>query len=565
MVTKRKLLTDFFRRNPVLLSLTFFSGLLNSITSVLIPVFVGKYYQLALHSGSPRGKLFDKLFVHLRDIDVLFLLFGGLILAKVLFTFFEKYLSGYSSEVFSKTLREDLIRAQMAFTMSAFEKKLPGKYLLRYSGDLSAIQRYVMNGIIKFSIDIIFLVFAFAVLSLLNFKLTLIIFISFPLFFLAIFYLNKYLQCLTIKRRNARSELLAFVSSRLHSLLTVKIFNREGIEQEKFEKGSEKLFRYGKKYFRLYGFISSLFPLFLYALLLAMLIYMHYLRVNYKAEFHAHELLIFIMMVISVLPVFRRTLRVNLVWQAGNVSISKILRIFNNEIEVKDKSDEVKFDSGQIEIRNLDFAYPNGEAVFKNFSCTVPDGKITWLSGIPGSGKTTLFKIITGLYQPLGGEIIIDAKNVQTLSRHTVRKNITMVSDELPLLGKTIFEAISYSRKEEKREKAKEMLEKLKFTLAGEREINLDHRVFDGGKNLSAGQRKLLHIARALLTRKKIILMDEPFQGLDEAAKNNLVKLLGKLKEKRTIFIITSENITGFYDHVIELKPIHKNITEIID
>src|SRR5262249_27224006 len=145
------------------------------------------------------------------------------------------------SELFSKDLREDLIRAQMAFTMPAFEKKPPGKYLLRYSGDLSAIQRYVMNGIIKFGIDILFLILAFAALALLNLSFTLIIFISFPVFFAFIFYLNKYLQRITIKRRNTRSELLAFVSARLHSLMTVKIFNRETIEQEKFEKNSAKL------------------------------------------------------------------------------------------------------------------------------------------------------------------------------------------------------------------------------------------------------------------------------------------------------------------------------------
>jgi ABC-type multidrug transport system fused ATPase/permease subunit len=388
-------------------------------------------------------------------------------------------------------------------------------------------------------------------------QLALIVFISLPLFFTVIFYLNKYLQRITIKRRNTRSELLAFVSSRLHALMTVKLFNRETIEQEKFEKSSGKLFYYGKKYFRLYGIISALFPLFLYALLFGMLVYMHYLRVNYRAEFHAHELLIFIMLMIAVLPVFRRIMQANLVWQAGNVSINKILRIFNNEVEVKDKSDEIKFETGTVEIKNLSFAYPNGELVLNNFSCRIPGEKITRLKGIPGSGKTTLLKILTGLYTPNQGEIIVDGTNLLSLSRHTIRKNIVMVSDELPLLGKTIFEAISYSRKEEKREKANEMLEKLRFGTAGANGIILDRKIFEGGKNLSSGQRKILQLARALLTRKKIILLDEPFQDLDEAAKNNLVAVLTKLKEKRTIVIISSENFPpDFYDNTVELKSV---------
>src|SRR5205823_1360846 len=122
-------------------------------------------------------------------------------------------------------------------------------------------------------IDMLFLVFAFAVLSLINLQLTLLVFCTFPVFFFVVYFLNRYLQRLTIKRRNIRSENLAFVSSRLYSLFTVKVFNRQSIEHNKFTKNSEKLFQYGKKYYRLYGVISALFPFFLYALFTIMLIY----------------------------------------------------------------------------------------------------------------------------------------------------------------------------------------------------------------------------------------------------------------------------------------------------
>lgn len=555
MMSKRDLLTDFFRKNTVLLFLTFFSGLMNSITNLLIPVFVGKYYQLALQTHSAHGRLFDKILVHLNDLNLFFFLFACLVLFKVFFTFWEQYLAGYSAEVFSKKLREDLLQAQLAFTMPAFYKKAPGKYLLRYSGDLNAIQRYVINGILKFSIDMLFLVFAFVVLALINFQLTLILFLAFPAFFSIIFFFNKYLQWITIKRRNIRSENLAFVSSRLHSLLTVKIFNRESIEHQKFVKNSENLFQYGKKYFQLYGFISSLFPFFLYTLLGVMLVYSHYLR----DEFPAYELLIFLMVMINILPLLRRLLRINLVWQAGNVSINKILLIFNSEMEAKDTSEEFKFKTGHIEINNLRFAFPNGKEIFNGFSCIFPDGKITLLNGRQGSGKTTLMKIIVGIYTPQQGDIFVDHNNIILLNKHVIRKNITMVSDELPLIGKSIFEVISYSRKEEKREKALQMLQKLNFSIAGETEIPLDYRVDEGGRNLSAGQRKILLIARALLTGKKIFLMDEPFKDLDNSARTNLVEVLKTLKEKRTIILISSDPIPEnefLYDNVIDLNPV---------
>src|SRR5436189_2985490 len=131
-MNKRKLLADYFRKYPALLSFTFLSGLLNSFTTLLIPVFIGKYYQLAFHSHSQRGHLFDRILFHAEDLNTFFIAFILLITVKGLFTFLEKYLAGYSAELFSRDLRDKLFQAQLSFTMTAFEKKPVGKYLLRY-------------------------------------------------------------------------------------------------------------------------------------------------------------------------------------------------------------------------------------------------------------------------------------------------------------------------------------------------------------------------------------------------------------------------------------------------
>jgi len=561
MITKKGLLSDFIKKNPGLLSFTFLAGLCNGICNLLIPVFIGKYYQLAFHTHSPRGRFFDR-FLHLKDLDVFFILFGILILVKTVFTFLEKYLTGYSSEVFSKSLRENLFATQISFTTKAFERKSPGKYLLRYSGDLSAIQRYVMKGILRFTIDLLFLAFALILLVMIDLPLTMIVMAAFPFFFGMAYYLNKYLKRLTIKRRNIRSEMLAFVSSRLHALLTVKVFNRESIEEQKFNKNSEKLFRYGKRYFRLFGSISALFPLFLYFIVCGVLYYAHYQRMHFRKDFPPHEILIFIMVLINLLPILRRVLEVNMVWQAGNVSISKILRIFNAETEIKKKEEAFRFEKGRIEILNLKFSYPNGHRVFNGFSAIFPDGKITWLKGAQGSGKSTLLKIILGIYPADEGEILIDGQAISTLNSHVLRKNITLVSDEVFLLGRTVFEAVSYSRKEEKREKAEKILEKLKFSSNGNAAIDLDFQLEEGAKNLSAGQRKLLQIARALLTRKKIILLDEVFTGLDKPSRDRVCESLKKLDEKRTIVLVSNDQIPeGIAEHFVEVFPIQDSIT----
>ncbi len=115
-----------------------------------------------------------------------------------------------------------------------------------------------------------------------------------------------------------------------------------------------------------------------------------------------------------------------------------------------------------------------------------------------------------------------------------------MVSSETPLIGNSIFKAISYSTKIEKQEKAIAMLQKLKLKFAEDDLENLQFKIEDGGKNLSSGQRILLQFARAFLTRKSIILLDEPFNYLDQESIKIIVTELNLLKKKRNIIIATS-------------------------
>ena len=109
------------------------------------------------------------------------------------------------------------------------------------------------------------------------------------------------------------------------------------------------------------------------------------------------------------------------------------------------------------------------------------------------------------------------------------------------MLGGTVFKAISYNTSEEKREKAIAMLQRLKIQLSENENDNLDFKLEDGGKNISSGERTMLQFARALLTRKQILLLDEPFRNLDETSVAVMVERLNKLKDKRTIILVSDQ------------------------
>ena len=196
----------------------------------------------------------------------------------------------------------------------------------------------------------------------------------------------------------------------------------------------------------------------------------------------------------------------------------------------------------------------NNEPVLKDISFQIFPNSLTIIKGNQGCGKSTLFKLIQNLYSPQHGEISFDGINYKNYTPFEIRKEVTIVSDEAPLLGATIFKAVSYNTSELKRQKAIAMLKKLEVQLPCMEEEILEFKVDDGGKNISAGQRIKLQFARAFLTRKTIILIDNVFGALDKNGQEVVISELNKLRKKHTILIVDSPFIHHLkIDHIVQL------------
>lgn len=551
MFNKQGIISSFAVKKKGIITGALVFGLLSTLSGVIIPLFIGQFYNLALHSGSTRGRIFESIFGKIEDINIFFIIFGVFLILRLLLNFFEKYYIGISGEAFSNYLRKKLFQKQLVTDLQQFEVRDTGSYLLRYSGDLKSAQDYLTKGVIQFAYDCLFILTAITLLLFVQFNLTLILLCVIPVLLLVNFMVNKKLKLITSARRNLRSRNLAFVAGRLRGILTVKTFNRESIEAEKYDKRSEELYLKGKQYYTFYAFMQALYPFIIYAALLAML-WAAYLEFN-KAQstLDGSSLITFIMLVISIIPVLRRMLKVNIIWISGDVSINKIKILFNAAEENRIREEEAKALDGDVAINNLSFNY-NNKIVFKNLSVNFPVGSITHIAGSQGSGKTTLFKLLLGLYPFSEGEIKIGNENINTISKHTLRKNIVLASENLPLLGRTVFEVISYSRKDKKRKPAAAILNYLGY-FSNTKLDDLDAPIKDGGRNLSAGERKLLIIARAFLTGKKYILLDEPFNDLDEATRNKVITYINNLKNKNTVIIADSNKYNVNYDYTISL------------
>lgn len=556
MIRARTIFLDFFSRHQVRIGYVFIAGLCASLIAILIPLVMGRYFAFQFGYASTRARVLAWLPDAWFDHDGYFLAaIGLLVLFWFAFRYVERYQTSLLGEWMVQGLREKLFHRQLHADPQAFGSKSAGKYLLRYSGDLKAVQNFFNLGILAFARDLLVLVPASALLFWMLPEIVLPALICTVGILLPLMLLNRKLYQVSLKRRDQRSGLLAFVSERLYSFGTIQALNRATPEYKKFQKRSRKLTAAGAAYFRVEALIRILIRGLVY---LAPGLLFLWLQFSANAGGYVVDPELFslsVLLLLAMAPVFRRMGRVTVHWELGKLSMRKLLKVMNQPLAEAPGNPAFQYKEGKIEAKGLSFAYPGREALFDGWEAVLGDGALTWVQGGTGAGKTTLMRLLLGLEKPATGHLLIDDQAVDRVQLKTLRKKIAVVSDAWPLLGRTVFEAISYSRKQEKRFAASAMLARVQRGLPAARQLELDDAIGDHGRHLSAGERMLLQFARAFLTRKPLLVLDEPFRDLDPASRTNIIKMLQRLAAKRRIVVLSKEAppLALKVDDVVEL------------
>ena len=543
MQTKGSILRSFLAGNKWLVVLTFILTLCSSLLTILIPISIGKYYDLMFNYHSQRAQVLDFLPGWVADTIPHFLLFfGALVLFKFITAYYERYLTGMLGEFLVFNIRDRLFKHQLHLNMEVYDQKGIGKYLLRYSGDLKSIQNYFSKGIIGFAGDMVLLMLAVVTMLLVDYRMFIVFVVAIPAILIPVILLNRKLYNVSVDRRNIRSGMLSFVNKRLRGVVSIKAFNKEKPEYNKFERRSRRLLASGIQYHRVSSLIHVIIPTLLYTMLGGILFFAYYQKLHNQLVVEEGTLLTCLLLIITMMPVFRRTFRVVVHWKLGKISFTKLLNVLNLEQDEHQEKTDLIVEDGLVEVKDLSFAYEGNAPLFKMARMTFSPHKTHLVKGGTGVGKTSLIKLLMGIYRPTEGAIFIDGQNIDEVNPRSLRKKVTVVSNDFPLLGKTVFEAVSYSRKPEKRQAAEHMLDRVQRALPSAIKLSLDDAIGDLGNNLSKGQKRILSYTRALLTRKPILILDEPFLGLDEENSKNLARMIEQLKKKRTIIVL---NPTG--------------------
>ena len=551
--TKWSLIGDFINFNKVWVAMILLAGFAYNIFTILIPISIGRFYEFAFGFSSHRLKAFGFIpYMDTTDHTSFFLLFFGLVGLRFLFEYANRYGIAWVGERFAKSLRERLFAAQVQIAMPIYDKKGIGKYLLRFSGDLKSIQNYIKNGVLRFLQDILLLGIVFSVIVFMDVVLAGLMLGFILLATIVLWFLNRVLYRQSLEKRNRKSGMLSFVNTRLRAMSSLKAFNKYTPENKRYRKRSEKLYGIGKKYAGTVALLQASIPALTYGLLGIIMVYVLH-GSTYQDGIDGSSLLIIILLILAILPVLRRTLRVSIVWKLGNISFEKLIRVFKMSKENDLPFEELSFEDRTIRFENVQFRYEAMEKpVFGNLNLEIRPKTSTFLYGPSGCGKSTLIKLLLKTISPEKGQLSVNNIPYTSLSEKTIRKNMAVVSNDYPLYGRDVYEALVYSRNKERKKKAEKLLAYLQQHENPKDRLQLHNHIGDLGCNLNLGQTKLLMYCRALLTEKPILIIEEPFECLNPKMERLVRDMLKELQHKKTLIFLSQS-------HNLDLKPDQKH------
>lgn len=536
-----RLLKGFAVRHRFLLSRALLAGTVAGLAALLIPLSIGKYYALALETGSARGKIFDMLPFEVQNLTTFFFFFSLVILVYGSATFMARLYADEAAEIFVKELREKLFVRQIRQPLEKVFRKPVGRYLLRYSGDMGAIKRLISRGGIGLVHDLFLLLLGLVLLTYLNLPLSMLI-LGLTLVFTLIFWLSNRMLLTRVNRlRSIRSSNLAFVSSRLQALMTIKMMGREDKEERKFSRRSEKMFQQARRMLWRENLQRAMVPFLMYCLLLAVLYYGNVLLRQENSELDGASLLVFIMFLITIIPAFRRLLYAKRHWRDGWLSLGKVIKALKEE---EDLSGQTQLEAAvfRIELLPCTQALANGKCLrFPRLQ--LQTGSIHLLKGPSGSGKSMLLRILAGLERPSEASIFVNGHDLRELSPDTLRNQVSLFTAEAPLLGNTIAGVLGNPQGESARQ-AREMLQQFGLNIPEEESLKID--IGPGGNRLSSGEVSILKLVRTLIAPRPVLLLDDPFSSLEAHNGQRLSEILEALKPTHTILISSREQVSPF-------------------
>ena len=486
------------------------------------------------------------------------------------------------SEEIRKALQMDMMKALIKADTHFIEKKHSGKIITNLINDVNFMTGLVSVAILNLFKDTLTLIGLLSVMFYQNWKLSLIAIIMIPLASFFANLLGKRITKITTQSMDQAGLVNTYLIEIFKNHKLIKIFQKESYETARADGALKVLMDKSKKLNEIYARSSPIMEVLTGIMIAILIFYSGNLIV--KDELGIGNFFSFLAAMMLAYQPVRSLATLNLTINQGLASARRILPIIDlkGKISEDPKLDKINLNQGNIEFNKINFTYnEEDKVVLSDINLTISGGKMTSLVGHSGAGKSTILNLIPRFYEPQTGDIKIDDQSIYSKRLSSLRNNISLVSQETTLFDDTVLNNIKYANldatDEQIKEAAKlsrseefiEMLPKKYNTLIGE-----------NGIRLSGGEKQRLSIARAILKKSKIILLDEATSSLDAETEQKIQDAINYLTKGRTTLVIAHRLSTilnsnkiyvidngrvigeGKHDELLKNSEIYKNFYE---
>lgn len=461
-----------------------------------------------------------------------------LLVLEAFFQFADSFLTNQLGQNIIKDLRVQLYKHIISLRLKYYDNTPIGTLVTRAVSDIEVIADIFSEGLIVIIGDLLKITVILGVMLFLNFKLTLIILSPIPFLFIATYIFKKSVHASFQDVRTQVARLNAFVQEHITGMYVVQIFNREKAEMKHFNDINAK---HRDANIRSILAYSIFFPVveILSSVSLGLLVWWGGKGIL-KGTATVGELVSFIMYINMLFrPIRQLADRFNTL-QMGMVSSERVFKVLDTKefIENEGRVEAEKI-NGNIEFKNVWFAYNNEDWILKNISFSVKQGETIALVGATGAGKSSIINLLNRFYEYNKGLISIDGVDIRDYELTSLRKNIGVVLQDVFLFSDTLANNISLNDPEITR---KQIIEAAKIVGAHDFINKLpndyDYNAMERGGMLSVGQRQLISFIRAYVYNPKILVLDEATSSIDTESEKLIQKATELLTKNRTSIII---------------------------
>ncbi len=517
---------------------TLYLGLLTVIVSNLFTVATPWYIGEAideLKRGLEEQSLQHTDLLWYAGLVIIFSLIAGIML------FFTRQTIIVVSRKIEFDLRNDFLAHIQKLPLSYFQKTPTGDLMAHATNDISSVRNVIGPGIMYPADTLMTLSMSLVLMFVKDWQLTLLALIPMPFVSYAVYYLGKVIHEKFNERQEQYSVLTTKAQENLSGARVVKAYVREEYEIEQFRKAS---WEYFKKNLVLAKAQAVMWPLMfiLVGLSIIITIYVGGMKVI-NGEMSIGTLTAF-MTYLSLLiwPMIAFGWVTNM-WQQGAASMKRLAKIFEtvpsiSNTEATDHS--IRTIGGEIEFKNVTFTHEGAESpTLKNISVKIPAGSTLAIVGYTGAGKSSFVNLIPRLYDVTEGQLLIDGIDIKTIPVEILRKNIGYVPQETFLFSDSIAENIRYGDDDAQRELIHDAAEISQIAKdVADFPQRFDTMLGERGITLSGGQKQRTSIARAVLRKPKILILDDALSAVDTYTEESILDRLGTVMNGRTSIII---------------------------